>query len=89
MPHPRKQVNIKMPEHLIETLKAKAEAEDNTFTDLIVRFCEQGLRRDNQNAHQPVDSNFEVIDMRIADLEARLESKVKEHVQAALGECSA
>lgn len=89
----RKQVNIKMPESLIEALKAKAEAEGDTFTDLIVHFCEQGLGMPSKKAHQQVDSNLEVIDMRIADLEARLESKVKEQVQvqmqAALGECSA
>ncbi len=92
----RKQVNIKMPESLIEALKAKAEAEGDTFTDLVVRFCEQGLRIDNQNAHQPatvINSSLDVIDVhidsRIADLEARLESKVQEQVQAALGECSA
>jgi hypothetical protein len=94
--HTRKQVNIKMPESLIEALKAKAEAEGDTFTDLVVRFCEQGLGMPNQNAHQSatvINSSLDVIDVhidsRIADLEARLESKVQEQVQAALGECSA
>ncbi len=92
----RKQVNIKMPESLIEALKAKAEAEGDTFTDLVVRFCEQGLRMDNQKAHTHTrweTKDLDVIDVhidsRIANLEARLESKLKEQVQVALGECSA
>ncbi len=88
----RKQVNIKMPESLIEALKAKAEAEGDTFTNLVVRFCEQGLGMDNQNAHQTTrweTKDLDVIDVhinsRIADLEVRLESKLKEQVQVALG----
>ncbi len=93
----RKQVNIKMPESLIEALKAKAEAEGETLTDLIVRFCKQGLGiPSSQNAHQTTRweaKDLDVIDVhinsRIADLEVRLESKLKEQVQAALGECSA
>lgn len=87
----RKQVNIKMPESLLEALKAKAEAEDATFTDVIVRFCEQGLRMDNQNAHQTatvIDSSLNVIDSRIdsriADLEARLELRLKQQIESAL-----
>jgi uncharacterized circularly permuted ATP-grasp superfamily protein len=39
----KKQINIKMPEALIEELKARAESENDTFTDLVIRFCKYGL----------------------------------------------
>ena len=44
MPRPaKKQINLKMRESLIEALKARAESENDTFTDLITRACEQYL----------------------------------------------
>lgn len=39
----RKQVNVKMPESLIEALKVKAQADKTTFTDLVIQACEQLL----------------------------------------------
>ena len=39
----KKQINIKMPQPLIEALKTRAENENITFTDTIIQLCEQGL----------------------------------------------
>ena len=44
MPRPaKKQINLKMRESLIEALKSRAEVENDTFTDLVTRACEQYL----------------------------------------------
>ena len=48
MPRPaKKQINLKMRESLIEALKARAESENDTFTDLITRACEQYLESES------------------------------------------
>lgn len=81
MPRPtKKQINIKMPEPLIEALKAKAESEKDTFTDLIIRFCEQGLsNREGERTTTPVIAQRQ-LDERIAETIATQIAPLKERV---------
>jgi len=64
----KKQINIKMPQPLIEALKAQAESENVTFTDTIILLCEQGLGMESSS---PQATAFPVepaqLDERIAD----------------------
>lgn len=80
MPRPTKrQINIKMPEPLIEALKAKAESEKDTFTDLIIRFCEQGLSSEGERTTTPVIAQRQ-LDERIAETIATQIAPLKERV---------
>ena len=81
---PRKQINIKMPEELIDALKAQAEEEDETFTDLIIRYCEQGLGKSGSLKATHAISTTQ-LDKRIAAHLAPLQEKIAE-LEAALGE---
>jgi hypothetical protein len=86
MPRPiKRQINIKMPEPLIEELKAKAEEEDETFTDLIIRYCEQGLGGKGGSPKSPTAISTTQLDKRIASWLAPLQEKIVE-LEAALGE---
>lgn len=93
----KKQINIKMPESLIEALKAKAELEKDTFTDLIIRFCEQGLGNPESGsptttpaiAQPQLDERIaETIATQIAPLFERVAS-VENEVRQVLGEAVA
>lgn len=99
MPRPTKrQINIKMPEALIEELKARAESENDTFTDLVIRLCEQGLGNESDVAcahakgdrPQTTVSPFEPaqLDERIADQLAPLQERLIA-LETGLGELSA
>ena len=105
MPRPtKKQINIKMPEALIEALKAKAESENDTFTDLVTRACEQYLEggsdaKDGQSDRpQTATAPFEPpqldkrivenIAVEIAPLKERVTS-LENELQQVLGEAAA
>lgn len=90
MPRPTKrQINIKMPEALIEQLKAKAESLNDTFTDLVIRLCEQGLGSESDRP-QTTASPFEPaqLDERIADQLSPLQERLVA-LETELGELSA
>lgn len=105
MPRPtKKQINIKMPEALIEALKTRAESENDTFTDLITRACEQYLESKSDvkggqsSSPQTTASPFEPaqLDERIAESIAAeiaplLErvASVENELQQVLGEAAA
>lgn len=104
MPRPTKrQINIKMPEALIEQLKAKAESLNDTFTDLVIRLCEQGLGSESDRPQTAVfqDKSFALkqqhtaspfepaqLDKRIADQLAPLQERLVA-LETSLGELSA
>jgi len=88
MPRPtKKQINIKMPEPLIEALKTRAEDEGDTFTDLVIRFCEQGLGSDRPVVSAEVTPTQ--IDKRIADKLAPLQKRLEALETELVGEFSA
>ena len=98
MPRPtKKQINIKMPEALIEALKARAESENDTFTDLVIRLCEQGLGIESdrpQTTASPLEPAqldkriVESIAVEIAPLKERVTS-LENELQQVLGEAAA
>jgi hypothetical protein len=84
MPRPvKKQINIKMPESLIEALKERAEGEDTTFTDLVVEACEQLLGGRSYRTIPAISPSQ--VDKRIDAQLAPLQEKIAE-LEAALGE---
>ena len=64
----KKQINIKMPEPLIEALKNRAESEGKTFTDVVTRLCERGLGIES-DSHKTITPIIEPVQLneRIAD----------------------
>lgn len=98
----KKQINIKMPQALIKELKARAELQNDTFTDLVIRLCEQGLGSDS-NPSQTTAPPFEPdqLDERIAKsiaaqiaplqerIEDRIASTIQKELEPMLGELSA
>jgi hypothetical protein len=85
----KKQINIKMPTDLIDALKTKAEDKGDTFTDLVIRFCSEGLgiKSDRpQTSASPFEP--EQLDERIADKLAPLQERLVA-LELELGELSA
>ena len=70
----RKQINVKMSEELIEALKNKAESEETTFTDLVIRACEEllGIENTKPTASISAEQLDECVAEKIAPLEERL-----------------
>ena len=97
MPKPaKKQINLKMRESLIEALKSRAIDEGDTFTDVVVRACEQYLEgesdvKDGQNDRpQTTVAPFEPAQLYecIADQIAPLQQRLVA-LELELGELSA
>ena len=93
----KKQINIKMRESLIEALKARAESENDTFTDLVIRLCEQGLGIESDHPQtttapfEPAQLDkriLESIAVEIAPLKERVTS-LENELQQVLGEVAA
>lgn len=70
----RRQINIKMAEDLIEKLKLKAEADETTFTDLVIRACEELLGIENTKS--PASISAAQLDECIAEKLAPLEERI-------------
>ncbi len=85
----KRQINIKMPTDLIEALKTRAEDERDTFTDLVIRFCSEGLGIESDRP-QTSASSFEPeqLDKRIANQLAPLQERLVA-LESELGELSA
>lgn len=89
MPRPtKKQINIKMPEPLIEALKARAIDEGDTFTDLVVRFCSEGLESKSDRPVAETEIAPPQLDKRIATALAPLQERLVA-LESGLGELSA
>ncbi len=56
-PIPKSQINFRMEDTLIEALKAKAESEGISFTELLTRFALLCLGNDEENASSPIASH--------------------------------
>ncbi len=75
-----------MPEPLIKALKARAEKEGNTFTDLVIQLCEQGLGIERNRSQATVPSVEPAqLDERIAKYLAPLQGRL-EALESELGE---
>lgn len=89
MPRPtKKQINIKMPEPLIEALKSRAIDEGDTFTDLVIRFCSEGLESKSNRPVAVTEIAPTQLDKRIADAIAPLQERLVA-LETELGELSA
>ena len=85
----KKQINLKMRESLIEALKSRAIDEGDTFTDVVVRACEEYLESESDRL-QTTTSSFEPtqLDKRIAAQLAPLQERLVT-LETSLGELSA
>ena len=77
---PKQQFNIRLETGLIEALRTRAESEGITLTDLIARFCEQGLGLPTEGS-RPID--LEAIYSRIA---AQVEELIPQRIEERIAE---
>lgn len=77
-----------MPESLIDALKTRAIDEGDTFTDLVIRFCFEGLESESNRPVAVTEIAPNQLDKCIADQLAPLQERLVA-LETELGELSA
>lgn len=80
----KSQINFRLPDTLIAALKARAEAEGVTSTELATRLLEVGLGLPSPELvsnHPPIE---ERITSQLAPLQARLDQRIEERIASFL-----
>jgi hypothetical protein len=85
----KQQVNFRFDTNLLEALKEQAEVEGVSYTDLIQRFCKQGLGRNTiQPTIQSLDFTIQSVDSAIQPdiLKQQLKAELREELADSINE---